>query len=98
SIIYPGTVLRGKTMIGEDCVIGPQAELSDAVIGNRATIHRSVLTDATVGDDTQIGPYAYLRPGSKVGANAKIGDFVELKNAVIGDGSKVPHLSYVGDA
>jgi len=98
TVLQPGTVLRGRTIIGEDCVIGPQVEMSDTEIGSGVTIRYAVLDQAKVGDRTAIGPYAYLRPGADVGSDAKIGDFVEIKNSRIGDGSKVPHLSYVGDA
>lgn len=98
TIIYPGTVLKGKTVIGEDCIIGPQSDLKDTIVANGVTIKHSVLEKAEVGSGTSVGPFAYLRPGSKVGENCKVGDFVELKNAQLGDGSKVSHLSYVGDA
>lgn len=98
SVIYPGTVLKGKTDIGEDCVIGPQSDISDSVIGDGVTIKHSVLDQAEVGSRTSVGPYAYLRPKSKLGEDVKIGDFVEVKNATIDNGSKVSHLSYVGDA
>ncbi|MGM0884800.1 MAG: bifunctional UDP-N-acetylglucosamine diphosphorylase/glucosamine-1-phosphate N-acetyltransferase GlmU [Bacillota bacterium] len=98
TIIYPGTVLRGTTVIGEDCVIGPQADITDSTIGNGVTVKYSVVAESLVGDTSSIGPYANLRPGSKLGVGCKIGDFVELKNASLDDGSKVSHLSYVGDA
>jgi bifunctional UDP-N-acetylglucosamine pyrophosphorylase/glucosamine-1-phosphate N-acetyltransferase len=98
TIIYPGTVLRGTTVIGEDCVIGPQADIMDSTIGNGVTVKYSVVAESVVGDTSSIGPYANLRPGSKLGVSCKIGDFVELKNASLDDGSKVSHLSYVGDA
>ena len=98
TIIYPGTVLRGHTVIGEDCIIGPQTEMTDSVVGSGSEIKRSVLLEAETGVNAHVGPFAYLRPGTKLRANVKIGDFVEIKNAVIGEGSKVPHLSYVGDA
>lgn len=98
TVIYPGTILRGATAIGEDNVIGPQADLTDTVTGRGVSIKHSVTEQAEIGDETSVGPYANLRPGSKLGSNCKIGDFVELKNAVLGDGSKVSHLSYVGDA
>jgi bifunctional UDP-N-acetylglucosamine pyrophosphorylase/glucosamine-1-phosphate N-acetyltransferase len=98
TVIHPGSIIRGKTTIGEDCIIGPQSEIDQSIVGDGTRIHRSILTEAVVGTHTQIGPFAYLRPGSQVGDGAKIGDFVELKNAVIGNGSKIPHLSYVGDA
>jgi bifunctional UDP-N-acetylglucosamine pyrophosphorylase/glucosamine-1-phosphate N-acetyltransferase len=98
TVIYPGTVLRGSTVIGEDCVIGPQADITDSTIGNGVAIKYSVIAESIVGDTCSVGPYANLRPGSKLGIGCKIGDFVELKNATLDDGSKVSHLSYVGDA
>ncbi|BBI30647.1 bifunctional UDP-N-acetylglucosamine diphosphorylase/glucosamine-1-phosphate N-acetyltransferase GlmU [Cohnella abietis] len=98
TIIYPGTILRGQTSIGSDCIIGPASELQDSSVGDGTTIRQSVTEGAEIGEGCNIGPYAYLRPGTKLGQNVKIGDFVEIKNTVIGDGSKVPHLSYVGDA
>lgn len=98
SIIYPGTILKGNTVIGEDCTIGPQVEITDSRLGSGVTVKYAVLQEASVGDRTSVGPYAYLRPGASVASDVKIGDFVEIKNASIGQGSKVPHLSYVGDA
>ncbi|UVI33504.1 bifunctional UDP-N-acetylglucosamine diphosphorylase/glucosamine-1-phosphate N-acetyltransferase GlmU [Paenibacillus spongiae] len=98
TILYPGTFLRGRTVIGQDCVIGPNADITNTTIGNEATVKYSVVVDSEIGNTSAVGPFAYLRPGSKLGAGCKIGDFVELKNAEIGDGSKVSHLSYVGDA
>ena len=98
SIIYPGTILKGNTVIGEDCMIGPQVEITDSHLGSGVTVKYAVLQEASVGDRTSVGPYAYLRPGALVASDVKIGDFVEIKNASIGQGSKVPHLSYVGDA
>lgn len=98
TVVLPGCLLRGGTSIGEDCVIGPHADIADSVIADRVTIKQSVLTEAEVGADSSVGPFAYLRPKSKLGEQVKIGDFVELKNATLGDGSKVSHLSYVGDA
>ncbi|HUC92935.1 MAG TPA: bifunctional UDP-N-acetylglucosamine diphosphorylase/glucosamine-1-phosphate N-acetyltransferase GlmU [Paenibacillus sp.] len=98
TVIYAGTVLRGRTVIGDDCSIGPNADITDSVIGDGVTVKHSVLAQAEVGDESAVGPYANLRPGSKLGKDCKVGDFVELKNASLGDGSKVSHLSYVGDA
>lgn len=98
TVLYPGTQLKGKTVIGEDCVIGPSSEIEDCVIMDGAEVKHSVLNQAQVGARTTVGPFAYLRPGTVLGEEVKIGDFVEIKNAVIGDGSKVSHLSYVGDA
>lgn len=98
TILHPGTILSGTVTIGEECVIGPQAELRSVTVGQGSTIQYSLLTDSEVGHDTGIGPYAYVRPNTKIGNHCKIGDFVEIKNASIGDGTKIPHLSYVGDA
>lgn len=98
TVIYPGTILSGRTVIGEDCVIGPSAQIEDSVIHDGAKVKHSVLSQAEVGRDSTVGPFAYLRPGAKLGANVKVGDFVEIKNASLDDGSKVSHLSYVGDA
>lgn len=98
TILHPGTVLRGQTSIGSDCIIGPSTELSDTVVGNGAVIRHTVAEGAEVGEECNVGPFAYLRPGTKLGNHVKIGDFVEIKNTVIGEHSKVPHLSYVGDA
>jgi bifunctional UDP-N-acetylglucosamine pyrophosphorylase/glucosamine-1-phosphate N-acetyltransferase len=98
TVLLPGCVLKGKTVIGEDCVIGPNVEMTDSVVGNGVHIKQSVLLEAKTGNDVNIGPFAYLRPGADLADGVKVGDFVEIKNAVIGEGSKVPHLSYVGDA
>ncbi|NGQ96483.1 bifunctional UDP-N-acetylglucosamine diphosphorylase/glucosamine-1-phosphate N-acetyltransferase GlmU [Brevibacillus sp. SYP-B805] len=96
--ILPGTHLRGKTVIGSDCLIGPQADLRDVTVGDGVTISYAVLVESAVEANVSVGPFAYVRPGTHIAAGAKIGDFVELKNARIGKGSKVPHLSYIGDA
>ncbi|WP_064202232.1 bifunctional UDP-N-acetylglucosamine diphosphorylase/glucosamine-1-phosphate N-acetyltransferase GlmU [Brevibacillus brevis] len=98
TVIHPGSFLRGQTTVGTDCVIGPQADLTNVEVASGVTISYSVMVDSRVESDSSVGPFAYVRPGSQIGSNAKIGDFVELKNAKIGDGTKVPHLSYVGDA
>lgn len=98
TVVYPGTTLRGSTSIGSDCVIGPNAELTDTIVGSGSTIRQSIAEKAELDTDCNVGPFAYLRPGTKLGRHVKVGDFVELKNAVIGEHSKVPHLSYVGDA
>lgn len=98
TVIYPGTVLSGKTVIGQDCVIGPSSQIEDSKIHDGAKVKHSVLNQAEVGRGATVGPFAYLRPGAKLGAGVKVGDFVEIKNATLGEGSKVSHLSYVGDA
>ena len=96
--IHPFTLLAGVTDIGEDCQIGPGTRLSDAKIGSGVTIRDSYVTASEVGDGCNIGPFANLRPGSVLGRNVKVGDFVELKNTVLGDGVSAGHLSYLGDA
>ncbi|KQX57734.1 MULTISPECIES: bifunctional UDP-N-acetylglucosamine diphosphorylase/glucosamine-1-phosphate N-acetyltransferase GlmU [unclassified Paenibacillus] len=98
TVLLPGTILRGRTVIGEQCTIGPQTEIIDSTIRDEVTIKQSVLQDAYVDNEASVGPFAYLRPGANIGKQVKIGDFVEIKNATLGEGSKVSHLSYVGDA
>lgn len=98
TVIYPGTVLGGRTTVGEDCVIGPNSEIHESQLGEGVTVKHSVLTGAVVGRHSSVGPFAYLRPGARLGEDVKVGDFVEIKNASLGDGSKVSHLSYIGDA
>lgn len=98
TVIYPGTCLKGRTVLGEGCHIGPNADITNTKVGDSVHIKHSVLTDACVGSEAVIGPYAYLRPQARIGQRVKIGDFVEIKNSSIGDDSKVSHLGYVGDA
>jgi bifunctional UDP-N-acetylglucosamine pyrophosphorylase/glucosamine-1-phosphate N-acetyltransferase len=98
TVLLPGCSIRGNTTIGNDCIIGPHSELIDTRIGERVQVKQSVLIEAVVGNECSIGPFAYLRPGAKLGERVKIGDFVEIKNADLGDDTKVSHLSYVGDA
>ncbi len=98
TIIHPDCYLRGNTVIGSNCIIGPQTEISECLLHDDVQIRQSVLDQAEVGMGSTIGPFAYLRPGAKLAAGVKIGDFVEIKNSTIGEGSKIPHLSYVGDA
>jgi bifunctional UDP-N-acetylglucosamine pyrophosphorylase / glucosamine-1-phosphate N-acetyltransferase len=98
SVIGLGTVLEGSTTIGERCEVGPHTTVRDATIEEGALVVHSFVVEATVGPGAKVGPFAYLRPGTHVGANAKVGTFVEVKNSDIGEGAKVPHLSYIGDA
>ncbi len=96
--LLPGTQLLGATVVAEDAVIGPDTTLKDCEIGAGARVVRAHGELAVVGDRASVGPFSYLRPGTQLGIEGKIGGFVETKNARIGDGAKVPHLSYVGDA
>lgn len=96
--IYPGVVIEGHTEIGENCIIGMNTRIKDSKVDNGVEIQSSVIIDSHVGDETTVGPFAYLRPGSNVGKKCKIGDFVEVKNSNFGDGSKSSHLTYIGDS
>jgi bifunctional UDP-N-acetylglucosamine pyrophosphorylase/glucosamine-1-phosphate N-acetyltransferase len=98
STIEPGTVLRGGTRIGARCTVGPNTTAIDATIGDGVIVVQAYLTECVVEDDATIGPFAYVRPNSRIGRGAKIGTYVEVKNSSIGPGTKIPHLSYIGDA
>jgi bifunctional UDP-N-acetylglucosamine pyrophosphorylase / glucosamine-1-phosphate N-acetyltransferase len=98
TVIGPCTVLEGSTTIGERCEVGPHTTARDATIEDGALVVHSFLVEATVGPGAKVGPFAYLRPGTRLRANSKVGTFVEVKNSDIGEGAKVPHLSYIGDA
>ena len=98
STIHPFTILSGVTDIGEECEIGPGARISDSRLGNGVSVRDSHVTASEVGDECRIGPFANLRPGTVLGRKVKIGDFVETKNATLGDGVSAGHLSYLGDA
>ena len=96
--LLPGTHLKGDTVIESGATVGPEVVMVNSRVGERASVVKSHVTDSFIGADAVVGPFSYLRPGTELGANGKIGTFVETKNAKIGAGSKVPHLSYVGDA
>jgi len=98
TIIYPGVILEGNTVIGEECIIGPNSRIIDSNIGNNVQIQNSVIVSSTIGDGANIGPFAYIRPESIIGENVKVGDFVEVKKSKIGNKTKIPHLAYIGDA
>ena len=97
-VIEPQTHLRGTCSLGDGCRIGPGSVLEDATVGNNVTVMLSVVRSAEIGDDVAIGPYAHLRPGADIGDACKIGNFVEVKKSRLNPGSKVNHLSYIGDA
>ena len=98
TVIQPNVTLRGSTKIGEGVLIGANSIITNSVIDDGADVLCSVITDSSVGSGTHVGPFAYMRPNSKVGKNVKVGDFVEIKNATIDDGTKISHLTYVGDS
>lgn len=96
--ILPGTIIVGDTEIGEDCVIGPNSYVSDTVIGNGTLFKASFSEQSVIGSKTRIGPFCNIRPNSNISDEVKIGDFVEVKNSVIGKKTSVAHLTYVGDS
>lgn len=98
STVLPGTQLHGATSVATGAVVGPDTTLTDVTVGENATVTRTQGSGSSIGSGATVGPFAYLRPGTALGAGGKIGTYVETKNAVIGAHSKVPHLSYVGDA
>lgn len=97
TVLMPGTVIRGQSVIGHDCVIGPNTLLENAVIGNSTRINASQVYDSAIGSDCNIGPYAYIRPECKLANHTQAGCFVELKDTKLGDGTRVPRLSYLGN-
>lgn len=98
TVIEPGVMLRGNTVIGDDCVISSGSEIANSVIGERVHVRNSSIFESKVGDDVQIGPYAHLRPESDIHNHVKIGNYVETKKAIVGEGTKLPHFIYMGDA
>lgn len=96
--IHPGTQLWGATSIGDDAVIGPDTTLTDMTVGRGASVIRTHGERSAIGENATVGPFTYIRPGTVLGEGGKLGGFVEAKNARIGRGSKVPHLTYIGDA
>ena len=95
--ILPGTILMGATVIGEDCVVGPNTRLTSTKVGDRCVVDETVADQAVLENDVNCGPRAYLRKGAHLLDGSKAGTHVEIKNSTVGRGSKVPHLSYVGD-
>lgn len=98
TVILPQTIIEGKTEIGPSCRIGPGVHLRDSRLEEGVIVRNSVVEESLLEAGARVGPFAYIRPGCRIGRQVRIGDFVEIKNSVIGDGAKVPHLSYVGDA
>lgn len=98
TVLYPGTWLEGCTHIGADCRIGPQVRLKDVKVGNGSELHFTYAHECEVGQEVTVGPFAHLRPSTVLGDHVKVGNFVEVKNSRVDMGSKLPHLSYIGDA
>lgn len=98
TVILPGTIIKGKTKIGTGCEIGPNSLIDSCVLGNNVVFNASQARDSKIGDNVTVGPFSNLRPNSVLAENVHIGDFVEVKNSNIGRGTKVAHLTYVGDS
>ena len=98
SVLLPGTILEGTTSIGMRATIGPSTHLTDCSVGDGAVVHSTRADGAVIGADVEVGPFAHLRPGTRLEAGARVGAFVQTKNATVAEGAKIPHLAYVGDA
>ncbi len=98
TVILPGTILRGETVIGKGCTLGPNTMITDCQVGDAVTVNSSQLVESVVEEGVIIGPFAYVRPHCRIRKGAKLGDFVEIKNSDIGEGTKINHLTYVGDS
>lgn len=98
TVIYPFTHLKGKTKIGANCVIQSNSCLENTIVGDFSNINFTIAIDAEIGSYCKIGPFSYIRPGTKLADGVKIGDFVEIKKSTVGENSKIPHLSYIGDS
>ncbi len=98
TVLLPGTILRGSTVVGENCTIGPNVMLTDTIVEDNVTINTAQVEESTIRTGCEIGPYTHIRPHCDVGAGSKIGAFVQLKNCNLGKGTKMAHLTYVGDA
>jgi bifunctional UDP-N-acetylglucosamine pyrophosphorylase/glucosamine-1-phosphate N-acetyltransferase len=96
--LLPQTFLMGQTTVGTDCVIGPNSRLTNATVGNNCLVDETIIVDSAIDDDVKCGPRAYLRGGAHFHKGSKAGTHVEIKGSEVGEGSKVPHLSYIGDA
>ncbi len=96
-LLHPSTILAGHTVIGQGSEIGPDTRIVDSIVGERVTIANSVVREAEIADDCSVGPFAHLRAGTRLLKGAKVGDFVETKNATLGEGAKANHLAYLGD-
>ena len=98
TVIYPGTWREGRTVIGEGCEIGPNSRFQNVKVGAHVTAHFCYAHECEIADGVTLGPYVHIRPDTKLAAGVKIGNFVEVKNSVVGEGTKLPHLSYIGDS
>lgn len=98
TVVMPNTIVRGASVVGENCELGPNTMIRDCTVGDHTTVNASQMNESVIGSHTTVGPFAYVRPKCRVGDHCRIGDFVELKNSVLDEGTKVSHLTYVGDS
>lgn len=98
TLILPGTIILGKCTIGKNCVIGPNSYISDSTVGENTKLNNTQCYNSVVGSGVTCGPFVHIRPNTKIADNVHIGNFVEVKNSTVDDGSKLPHLLYVGDS
>ncbi len=98
ALLYPGTIIEGNTRIGSFSIVGPNTRIVNSSVGENCQLQYSVILDSEIGPNCTVGPFAYIRPGTKLGTGVKVGDFVEVKKSTIGDNTKIPHLTYIGDA
>ena len=98
SVIYPSVILEGKCRIGKNTVLGPNTHLVNTIVGDECRVRQSVAENVQIGSSTTVGPFAYLRENADIGDNCRIGNFVEIKNSILGSGVKMAHLAYMGDA
>lgn len=98
TVVWPGNIIQGHTVIGEDCVVGQNCRIVNAQIADNVDLQSSTVLDSRIGSGTHVGPYAYVRPNCSIGEDVKVGDFVEVKNSVMKNGAKASHLTYIGDA
>lgn len=98
TVIEPCVQIRGETEIGANCLIGQNSRIEKSVLSDNVSVLSSVVLESKIGEGTKVGPFAYLRPNSVIGSDCKIGDFVEVKNSTLGDGTKASHLTYIGDS
>ena len=98
TIIYPGNIIEGNTVNRRGCTLYPNSRINNSIIEDEVQIETSVIIDSKIGNNTTVGPFAYIRPDSVIGNNVRIGDFVEIKKSTIGNNTKVSHLTYIGDA
>lgn len=98
TVIYPGTILKGNTQIGEGCILGPNSLIENSVIGDETKINASQVYNSTIGANVSVGPFSHIRPNTTLKNKVKVGDFVEVKNSVVGEGTSIAHLTYIGDS